>query len=793
MRTRFFGFACFLALIFIFTGLSGCSKDSPNEPEPLPGPEVEQRAGVLEINDGLDIGMDDLEVYSFADSGDIGEDGAFKLDATLADKPQMLLISSKETGNPVYIGLYDPYTQSVLANDSSTALALALMNPYLIYTDLAKRQEYIDAVKQSPYFTELIELLRQGYVSDPETVLSYEDNPLIFQKVVYLMRDALESMGGAKALIDYEGYWDPPYIEDAEGTNINFISPRHTWYVAGVYPNGGDQLDGVVTLDRKETVVSLNWGWPPVVLTEPAETEYDIGNGTFKVHVTQGYDYSKVFQLDDPVGRATLYNTGQGIIYFVDLVVGIAVVPNFIELPQHLHISAHRTNKLIQAITSQDVSGFVVEFSKLIIDNTDEITYWIWQETQNTAATHFLKNVGHLLGDVCFVLKILGFANEQFPFFADIAFAPHDVTYYLAQENGDLVSAEEDYPPVPAFDITPPAGIIGASFTFDGTDSYDDNDALASLQFRWDFDGDGSWNTSWSSSATANYTYSEEGSYTVIMEVKDSRDLAATTSRTLNVGGGAGTATHIKLMRDMIPWYADYAPWNIDATVAVIEALGFTPGTSGENTYEIIPSSQFSTVDLIPGQDLVIISNDQNQAFYDNYAANQIRFNNFVYGGGAMLWEACDNGWNAGLMDAAGVILPSNVHTQLSIDMYNFVSAQSMPLVAGLPYQMDHNYASHESFVDLPGGTTIYCIDTDENPTLVEFNFGSGWIIMTGQPLEHQYRSVYGSPDMEELLPRIVAYFTGKDMPAKKLVPRAGDDEAPASIPPSAGRSELTD
>jgi len=33
---------------------------------------------------------------------------------------------------------------------------------------------------------------------------------------------------------------------------------------------------------------------------------------------------------------------------------------------------------------------------------------------------------------------------------------------------------------------------------------------------------------------------------------------------------------------------------------------------------------------------------------------------------------------------------------------------------------------------------------------------------MTGQPLEHQYDRVYGNPDMEQLLPRIVSYFTGK-------------------------------
>ena len=87
---------------------------------------------------------------------------------------------------------------------------------------------------------------------------------------------------------------------------------------------------------------------------------------------------------------------------------------------------------------------------------------------------------------------------------------------------------------------------------------------------------------------------------------------------------------------------------------------------------------------------------------------------------------------------------------------------------------MDHNYASHESFSNLPDGTTVYCVDESNNPTLIEFNLGGGWIIVTGQPLEHQYENIYGASDMEKLLPRIVSYFTGKTLPKslpKRVLP----------------------
>lgn len=238
------------------------------------------------------------------------------------------------------------------------------------------------------------------------------------------------------------------------------------------------------------------------------------------------------------------------------------------------------------------------------------------------------------------------------------------------------------------------------------------------------------------------------------MEAKDTDGQVSSVAHVLNVGGGAGTATHVKL-------FMDDQPWNSNAMIDMLVSLGFTNGT-GNDTYEIISSGQMGSVELIPGEDLVIISNDQPQYFYNNYAANEVKFTNFVYMGGSMFWEACDEGWNDGSINSAGITLPGNISITYDEDYYNYVVNQNLPLVAGLPDEMDHNYASHEYFSNLPDGSIIYCVNSNSKPTLVEFNLGEGWLLMTGQPLEHQYEYIYGNPDMEELLPRIVGYFTNK-------------------------------
>ncbi|MCD4726645.1 MAG: hypothetical protein K8R46_03215, partial [Pirellulales bacterium] len=82
-------------------------------------------------------------------------------------------------------------------------------------------------------------------------------------------------------------------------------------------------------------------------------------------------------------------------------------------------------------------------------------------------------------------------------------------------------------------------------FAFDASDSYDNEDPTSQLQVRWDFDGNGSWDTGWDIDKTENHQYSSENTYTVKMEVKDTEGLTdyVTHNVTVSNGGGPGTFT----------------------------------------------------------------------------------------------------------------------------------------------------------------------------------------------------------------------------------------------------------
>jgi hypothetical protein len=120
------------------------------------------------------------------------------------------------------------------------------------------------------------------------------------------------------------------------------------------------------------------------------------------------------------------------------------------------------------------------------------------------------------------------------------------------------------------------------------------------------------------------------------------------------VQSGYLSGTRVKILRDEPPWDS----FALDSTLAEI---GLTEGTAG-NQFNVCPSFDLPSIDLDSGNDLLIISNDQPQGFYDNLAINMEMVIDFIRAGGTVLWETCDLAWNYGSYAAAGLdTLPGQI------------------------------------------------------------------------------------------------------------------------------------
>jgi uncharacterized protein (TIGR02145 family) len=74
-------------------------------------------------------------------------------------------------------------------------------------------------------------------------------------------------------------------------------------------------------------------------------------------------------------------------------------------------------------------------------------------------------------------------------------------------------------------------------YHFNASSSSDDEDGK-NLQYRWDFDGDGKWDTGWLEKDTTSYKYSVNGDYDVRLSVRDRNAFKNGTNSSINVFDG---------------------------------------------------------------------------------------------------------------------------------------------------------------------------------------------------------------------------------------------------------------
>lgn len=94
-------------------------------------------------------------------------------------------------------------------------------------------------------------------------------------------------------------------------------------------------------------------------------------------------------------------------------------------------------------------------------------------------------------------------------------------------------------PPSASVEADESGVLTGGPITFDASGSSDAETAASSLLFRWDWTGDGVWDTDWSQDGEAEHTYEEPGLFEARVEVMDGAGLSSTASATVYIAGEA--------------------------------------------------------------------------------------------------------------------------------------------------------------------------------------------------------------------------------------------------------------
>jgi len=82
-------------------------------------------------------------------------------------------------------------------------------------------------------------------------------------------------------------------------------------------------------------------------------------------------------------------------------------------------------------------------------------------------------------------------------------------------------------PPVAIFVISPDRGIPSTPFEFDASGSTDPEDGLEGIELRWEWNGEGKYETPWTQQKVLTHFFSQTGNIRVQLEVKDSEGLSS--------------------------------------------------------------------------------------------------------------------------------------------------------------------------------------------------------------------------------------------------------------------------
>lgn len=224
----------------------------------------------------------------------------------------------------------------------------------------------------------------------------------------------------------------------------------------------------------------------------------------------------------------------------------------------------------------------------------------------------------------------------------------------------------------------------------------------------------------------------------------------------------------------------DTLPWSNNTNSNLLNLLGIS--------FKKVKTSEFLSQDL-GNFSVIVFANDQQFSAYNNYATFREQIEMFAELGGVVLFGACDGGWANGNITSE---LPGGVTKYRAYEGRNYIVDENHPIVTGelsddTPLTdsiLYGNYCSHVSFNEdtLPENANVILRDTSRKaPTLVEFPYGRGHIILSGQTWEHNYvhANAFSKRSMDDLFLYAISIA---DIDVNSMPPIAVSVDAPKEI-----------
>ncbi len=472
-------FLLILLLCAITTAFVSCLKDDdPIKLAPSLKPAFEEKTvtGKLIPVEGSQVDVDQLRVISFADSEYVGIDSTFTINIVDSDNYQVVLFRRDGTEHVVYLGLFDPHDNTITANDTTTALGLALLNPFLIHAGDHQIDAFIKKAKETDesgdkindILNDMINNINDIHKSNPNNLLNQTVNPEIFELAAELTKQLSEELGIINNGNDHDQkdqngsndtIPDHPFIENSINDKYIYLkNPNHVYYAFEIRDRN-DSLTGTGKLQPSE-FIHYNWGWPPDVETGVYDLPYSLGFGRFNVVLDNGFSdlpnhgnnatayaqdiiddfpkYSNNSPVTTTIQLATILNTAQAFSLLIDLGVGKAPDIDHEGLTINTGSPAFK-NIFNESFEDGDVHKLVGAFCEVFELEDNKLARWVWHNkvgevTVIDAASFYIKTLFKSI-----IPGIVDALNEddEIMFFYDLMHKTSRKEYSFVKVEGD--------------------------------------------------------------------------------------------------------------------------------------------------------------------------------------------------------------------------------------------------------------------------------------------------------------------------------------------------------------------
>jgi formylglycine-generating enzyme required for sulfatase activity len=522
-------------------------------------PPVKNISGWIALPSGTPLSPTGMKII--APGGEAAIDGTWHfagLPAWNTGNGQFVFVEDA-AGSSTLMGYVDPSevsTGTLIFTPRHIALGLIAMHPVNFTIDDRQRRELLSLARSNPNFPVLVALIVQALQTDPTHLNDYAHFPQIFELAGDIGNTAAQAWHDSSAPA-----WTPqiptpfaqiglngdPHLEDWPANGMTFVNPHMLFYGIqwGTASNQWDILRG------KDGVVQLiPPGWTP-----PIRKNVTLSNGDYLVNIYKGFGaFRSPNPAEQAAARANVFKT---ILLGVDALAPPGI-PSMLsgafndnELIESLVRNSSRESEEIISTWDGNVTGDEDYLSLLKKIVKLMVNYGVYQGSMTQKVAHvfyrmadvdgrawwrYFKNANTWLDSAVDAVKFYNIANEFIPFFYEVFLYPNHYAYGIRLRNGVLSATGNFVAPSARLTGSPANPAIGQSVSFDASASSDEVDPLSALYFRFDFEGDGSWDTAWAKgNPLATHAYSTVGPRWCKVEVRDSGNNTAQASYGLYV------------------------------------------------------------------------------------------------------------------------------------------------------------------------------------------------------------------------------------------------------------------